>query len=66
MFNPGKDLTEDLIWTQCKFANFFFVNVFSICSSSSYFQKDKQLKACALPLSLHSMLMKILSFWVLC
>lgn len=24
MFNPGSDLTEDLIWTQCKFANFFF------------------------------------------
>ena len=63
MFCLGKDLTEDLIWTQCKFNG--FLNVFSICPSSSYFKKEEQLKVCVLPLLSHSILITILILRVL-
>lgn len=44
MLNPGKDFTEDLIWTRkiCQFFFFFFA-VFSICPFSSCLEKDKEL-----------------------
>lgn len=63
IFCLGKDLTEDLIWTQCKFAS--FLKVFSIRPSSSYFKKDERLKVFVLPLLSHTILVTILILRVL-